>query len=283
MYFPKYFDKKISIELGLLVNQAYGQFAAFKKEAPWELSGGYRLLHKIVYAVNPKKTQNRNFLGFDFSFLGIDGNKKSKDLSIPIGFIAEQANRLYLIFRGTLTANEWARNLSFNMKDYLLPDHGRVHEGFIQTYRQVRETILDFFSKNGKNKKLRVAGHSLGGALATLAVPDLKKNTKLKITGVYTFGSPRVGDDAFVRAYNRAFGKRTFRLVNTSDIVPSLPLPIPFGPLAGGYFSHVDTPVDCTVQGNDIEINHHIDTYLAALQENVGRHGLFAHDAEGLK
>ena len=48
--------------------------------------------------------------------------------------------------------------------------------------------------------KLLVAGHSLGGALATLAALDVKNLCKareqLDVT-LYTFGAPRTGNHAF--------------------------------------------------------------------------------------
>jgi hypothetical protein len=40
-------------------------------------------------------------------------------------------------------------------------------------------------------------GHSLGGALAMLAATDLHSNHSIAAAGVYTFGQPRVGNQAF--------------------------------------------------------------------------------------
>ena len=51
------------------------------------------------------------------------------------------------------------------------------------------------------------AGHSMGGALATLAAPEIV--TALEQAGVkvhvscYTFGAPRTGNHAFARHYDR--------------------------------------------------------------------------------
>jgi hypothetical protein len=54
---------------------------------------------------------------------------------------------------------------------------------------------------------LRCAGHSLGGALAQLAAHDIARGAQVqglrpKVT-CYTFGSPRVGNHAFAREYNK--------------------------------------------------------------------------------
>lgn len=45
--------------------------------------------------------------------------------------------------------------------------------------------------EEGKNRKLYVSGHSLGGALATIAGARLAFEHDMKIAGIYTIGSPR--------------------------------------------------------------------------------------------
>ena len=57
-------------------------------------------------------------------------------------------------------------------------------------------------------KTLCAAGHSLGGALATLAAYDIKKELVKANRGdvkllCYAFGAPRTGSHAFARDYNR--------------------------------------------------------------------------------
>jgi hypothetical protein len=53
-----------------------------------------------------------------------------------------------------------------------------------------------------------------------------------------------------------------------------MPLPVPFLGFIGGYFTHVETPVEFTVQREDIEKNHEIGTYLSALEEHQSQKGL---------
>src|SRR5262249_58747833 len=83
------------------------------------------------------------------------------------------------------------------------------------------------------NTRVFFTGHSLGAALATLAAHRYPHTA-----GVYTFGSPRVGNHAFVASFNARMAQRSFRYVNDHDIVAQVPpelLALPFG-----LYAHVD-------------------------------------------
>ena len=71
-------------------------------------------------------------------------------------------------------------------------------------------------------------GHSLGGALATLAAFDISRamewvNRPTKII-CYTFGAPRIGNYAFAETYDRLVPE-TWNIVNDQvqlDLLPTL-------------------------------------------------------------
>jgi hypothetical protein len=109
---------------------------------------------------------------------------------------------------------------------------------------------------------------SAGAAFAAFAMIDIEFTLKKKVTALYTYGSPRIGSNQFVQAFNKTFVSRSFRIVNTSDIVTSIPFPVALGGFVGGYFSHVDTPVDFTLPSDELEMNHHISTYYKTLLEH---------------
>lgn len=112
---------------------------------------------------------------------------------------------------------------------------GQVHEGFYRAlnhvYQGVRDTIQEF---QDQGQSLWFTGHSLGAALATLAVATLRSAEDKPVYGLYTFGQPRTGDRDFELRFNADLKTRAFRFVNNNDIVPRVP-PRKFG------YSHVGT------------------------------------------
>ncbi|KAJ9084031.1 hypothetical protein DSO57_1028344 [Entomophthora muscae] len=72
--------------------------------------------------------------------------------------------------------------------------------------------------------RIVLVGHSLGGSLATLMAPILANATKIPIPKfrIFTFGQPRVGDQAFVDYFNNLHFNFT-RVVNKDDPVPDHP------------------------------------------------------------
>lgn len=261
MYFPIGYKKRLALELGSLVEEAYSQFASFESGSAWALPPPYRLVSELLYNVDEGQGNKR-----EFDVLGLLGGSKKAGKGIPIGFIAEKAKRVYVIFRGTKTPKEWLGNFTVILKDYPLGGAGAVHGGFLDAYASIRSEIASGLERCGGGEAVCVAGHSLGAAMATIAVPDIACNMRRSVRAVYLFGSPRVGNSEFVKSYNFEFGKRTYRVANTSDIVTSIPLPIPMLGPVGGYFSHVDTPVDFTRQDEDIVKNHRMETYLEELR-----------------
>ena len=77
--------------------------------------------------------------------------------------------------------------------------------------------------KNLENQQVWVTGHSLGGALAVLLAATLME-TGIKVSGLYTFGAPRVGDEEFANRLNDELSDGAhWRVVNEEDLVPHLP------------------------------------------------------------
>jgi len=275
MYFPEGFNKERALELAALVRSAYEQLAAYEDEKDWSPPPGYELLAPLNYPIN----RGKNALGIGTSF-DIDVKrkytiKKQNNDEMPIGFIARKKKDLFVIFRGTKTVKEWIKNFNMGLTEFFLPGQGEVHEGFLSTYTLVRDEIKKLLETIPAKARIFVAGHSLGAALATLAAMDLEIGLGRRLAAIYTFGSPRVGNAKFSDSFGTQLAERSFRVANSSDIVTSIPLPVPLAGFVGGYFSHVETQVSCNSQNNESEINHAMATYIAELEKAKDGRGLW--------
>ena len=143
-------------------------------------------------------------------------------------YMRVHGREVVIIFRGTDSPVNWMHNLMFCKRviPYGAPDGRiRVHGGFLETYRSVRDAILAHLPE--EQCRVTVTGHSLGAALAVLCAADIRNVYPHKDIEVYLFGCPRVGNKAFADAYNKNVFK-TLRVTNGNDIVAKLP-PALFG------------------------------------------------------
>lgn len=142
-------------------------------------------------------------------------------------FLAAGVSFLAFVFRGTCNFQNIFTDLQANLVK--LSWHGKigkVHAGFNASYSTVRiQLFRQLASIPIFSRKLFITGHSLGGALATLFAADLAlhlPNLARRMT-IYTFGSPRVGDETFADFFNKVV-TNSFRCGNASDLITKLPL-----------------------------------------------------------
>jgi hypothetical protein len=128
-------------------------------------------------------------------------------------YMVTKGNVAYIAFRGTQPSN---------IKDFLVDalvfpieweGAGRVHTGFLGSYNSIEKQLHNWL-KPHKDRTIYFTGHSLGGALATLAAALVPGSN------LVTFGSPRVGNQKFVEMFN---GRTIYRYVNDADIVARVP------------------------------------------------------------
>jgi hypothetical protein len=133
-------------------------------------------------------------------------------------FIAFNDEFAVLVFRGTEATS--IKDIRTDTKARLIASKykGLVHEGFQQAFDSVADTINERLkSEKLKDKPLYITGHSLGGAIATIATRDLR--SPIKIAATYSFGSPRVGNEDWINRIKSPI----YRLVNAADSVTMLP------------------------------------------------------------
>jgi len=142
------------------------------------------------------------------------------------GFFAGNDAHAVLAFRGTEKDN--AHDIAADA-DFLLVDGpaGRIHLGFRSYFESVRTKVAQLVSdyrSDHPNQSLFITGHSLGGALATLAFVTLSDPA----SSLYTFGCPRVGDRRFCAEVEALAASRAcYRTVDNEDVVTHVPFPVP--------------------------------------------------------
>jgi triacylglycerol lipase len=279
MYFPPHFDKARAAELGKLVKSAYQKFADFKAKKPWTPPSGYMIVCEIFY---------RTVLSFDVNdpveTTAIDREMEEVAASepvsfgigdtindlvyqdVPMGFVATKGKTAYIVFRGTVTPREWIFDANIRMQPYRVKGWGNVSNGFQNIYNRCRDSFMPSVKKISPDFEIFVTGHSLGGALSVLCLPDVANSTHFKQPSLYNFGGPRVGDAVFADKFDTLAAEKAFRVVNSSDVVTAIPLPVEIPALPSGFYAHVGTAVEFSHQANDIGINHTMDTYIAKLE-----------------
>jgi Lipase (class 3) len=76
----------------------------------------------------------------------------------------------------------------------------------------------------GGTRTLWITGHSLGAGLATLVAERAARDAGFDVRGVYTYGSPRVGDIQFKQNYEaRGLSAKTYRVIYDIDVVQKIP------------------------------------------------------------
>ncbi len=149
----------------------------------------------------------------------------------------------------------------------------KVHSGFLNQYNTIKYTIMatlysHLWTHGGHaSKKVICVGHSLGGALSTLAAACAKAHFGEKIhVSCFTFGSPRVGNRDFVRYFNDNVDVCE-RYVNGCDIITRVPKL---------FFSHVKGEkkigagaASCMESFFGSVEDHFMKNYKAALQGNT--------------
>jgi len=128
-----------------------------------------------------------------------------------------------------------------------------VHKGFYSAYKSIDPLVWGVYRKL-KNactscNRLVITGHSLGGAMATIAAVEFKRQGVA--AELYTLGSPRVGNVGFY-TYFAALGMPSTRLVNQHDIVPHLSLQsFGYHHVASELWYHDGAYKSCNQSGED--------------------------------
>ena len=263
-YYPPNFDKNRAVELGKLVDAAYTQYDQRSSSGGAWQPAGYQVMAVI--------------------------QAQEKGVLVPFGFVATKGTDAFVVIRGTISPLEWLEDATIVPVPFA-PKWGNTTQGFKGIYSQLSPTInkaIQALQAANAFTALYVTGHSLGAALAHLAAADIYIQQGISPIS-YTLAGPRTGDADFALAFEQS-GLQTWRIFNTEDIVPTLPLSTPeVEPVSLGLFEsmselilktllqhadathggwsyvHLTVPIVVTFQKGSIADNHNCTNLYNAL------------------
>jgi len=134
--------------------------------------------------------------------------------------VYEGKDDIIVCFRGTNDFKDVIIDASaFKVKRSI----GRMHNGFVDSWETLKHDIYEILEKINPDKSrwIRVSGHSLGAAMATIASAYLhRKNYIIKRS--FVFGSPNVGDKTWYEGF-KARNIELLNIINSQDIVTKVP------------------------------------------------------------
>ena len=172
----------------------------------------------------------------------------ARHADLPIVVVAFRGTEPNALKDIVIDATAWKTPLA---QEGWTADWGKVHAGFMQAFRSISTKIDPLTQKptevmlleklkeieggtetecTMEHPCLWITGHSLGAALATLfasrVLSEIERGRHYKLRGLYTFGSPRVGNEAFKQKFTQlaaAHGVTIARFRNENDIVTRIP------------------------------------------------------------
>jgi len=132
--------------------------------------------------------------------------------------IRHDSGEAFVVFRGTAPGDIRDLGTDLNARPVQWAAGGNVHAGFAAAFASVQSAIESWIAQHAADHALTVTGHSLGAALATLAM------SRWRARRLVTFGCPRVGDASFVATIDV---QASIRYVGCCDLVCAVP---PAGP-----------------------------------------------------
>lgn len=168
----------------------------------------------------------------EYSSLSYDDNiiHKRFESSIfnNVALYSERRDGYFFIsIRGTVTMYDIANDIDFlqvkmDEEDELSKENMYVHKGFYADFREIK-TYLKELLTNIKQPVI-FTGHSRGSAISTFSAMYIK--TLFPELTVYNigFGCPRLGNEEFVKYYNKTMRENTYLFKAELDIITKMPI-----------------------------------------------------------
>ncbi|WP_264707500.1 lipase family protein [Wolbachia endosymbiont (group A) of Acrocera orbiculus] len=272
------FDKEKLLEMCTLSKIAYGDGDRKLKKDEYETKrqfeeAGYQIIkfydNELIqdkYCSDSDYKLEQHNVGYALT----GSNSYNRD----VGYVFIKDKEVTIAYHGTRDLNDLKEDLRASLtKLSFLSGDNYIHSGFYSLFKRSWPSVHKILQGHANDKglegikslKINVTGHSMRGALATIAALCLDKTEEAKDINVATFGSPRVFYNDAAEVYSECLGKKTIRVACQSDPVPCLP-----HGNAGAHYKHVGKPLKLETDKvlDYLEPYYHkIDTYYKLIRE----------------
>ena len=163
-------------------------------------------------------------IGNDFKNVTIPPKFHRCTITGADAFSWQENDTLYISFRGTKGFKDVITDLQIGFTEIGKDSGIYVHSGFYDQYKSIEESLYKEL-RNNDIRRVQCMGHSLGGALASISALHMA-SIKHYPTTLHTFGSPRIGNQAFMIKCENIFDE-IIRVTDKQDPVVNQPI-LPF-------------------------------------------------------
>jgi len=182
-------------------------------------------------------------------------------------FVAKSPDVVLVSFRGTESVGDWLTDLNALSTDRF---YGTVHRGFRTAFSVVDSDLREVLAA-APDRPIVLTGHSLGGALATIAAAEWAG--QFPISRIYTYGQPAVGKRRFPAHMIAHYSGKMFRFVNDDDIITMVP----------PTYDHVGRLKQLDAFGNLIGTSRSATTESTASEKLVGQSTMSSKEFDHLR
>lgn len=172
-------------------------------------------------------------------FVAPDGGFEWIENHNDFAFAASDGRDAVVCARGSDRMIDWWDNLRVGLVDEVM---GRVHGGITTAGARVWQGLNGEGLKLAKRaRRVWLTGHSRGALIMTLAAARWRE-AGVELAGLYTFGSPRIGDAEFQANLQKAMPGLIHRVQNDGDWMADMPPSPPYEHVHVGELTQIAQP-----------------------------------------
>ena len=179
-----------------------------------------------------------------------------------IVYYSKDLNMLIISFSGTKSVEDWIVNLDYETAPASFYNNSKVKikKSYLKMYESMRNNILRAITETINDDTLVVCtGHSMGGCFSAICYYDIIVNNLAKKRVLYSYGSPRVGNNEFAKILTDQL--TTYRVTNTEDIVTA----VPFSVMGDNIYCHYGQMIPFSINLESV-IKNHVEAYFEFTQ-----------------